>query len=159
MYGRPRLLVRFEEARDRLTAEPTRATLDNDSRSTFNFDSDHVLSWMDAESLLEAYDFDVIPTNLPRDPDEAVEIADEHGYPVVLKVDSPAILHRTEADAVRTDLDSSDAVREAYERIVENARSFDSDANRTRGLRPAVRFRRCRSTHGCHRRSDISDRS
>lgn len=121
-------LVRFGETRNRLSAEPARATLDDVGRSTFDADSDCVLAWMEAESLLKAYDLDVIPTGIARDPDDAVEIADEHGYPVVLKVDSPAIPHRTEADAVRIDLDSPDAVRDAYERIVENARSFAADA-------------------------------
>lgn len=118
-------LVRFREARDRLSAEPPRATLDDDGRSTVDLDADRVLPWTEAESFLEAYDLDVIPTGLARDPDEAVEIADEHGYPVVLKVDSPAIPHRTDADAVRTDLGSPEEVRGAYERIVENAQSFD----------------------------------
>lgn len=120
-------LVRFGDVRDRLSTAPSRASLD-DMGSTFDFDSDRVLSWTEAESLLEAYDLEVIDTELARDPDEAVEIAGELGYPVVLKVDSPSIPHRTDADAVRTDLDSPDAVREAYERIVENSRSFDPDA-------------------------------
>ncbi|SEH17800.1 acetyltransferase [Natronorubrum sediminis] len=121
-------LVRFGDARERLTTESARTDLEDGDRSAFEFESDRVLSWTEAESLLESYDLDTVPSGLAHDPDEAVEIADEHGYPVVLKVDSPGIPHRTEADAVRIDLESPNEVRAAYERILDNARSFDPDA-------------------------------
>jgi acetyltransferase len=54
----------------------------------------------------------------------AVEAAQRIGYPVALKVDSPDILHKTEAGVVRLGLANEDEVRAAYEEIVSNATRY-----------------------------------
>lgn len=59
----------------------------------------------------------------------AVEAAERLGYPVALKVDSPDILHKTEAGVVRLNLRNSDEVRSAYEEVLGNARRHAPAAN------------------------------
>lgn len=90
--------------------------------------SDDVLSWTQAAALLDAFGVDVHPTVLATDASEAVAAAAEFGFPVVLKVDSPDVPHRTDADAVCVGLGDETAVREAYETIVANAREYAPDA-------------------------------
>ena len=52
----------------------------------------------------------------------------EFGYPVVVKVNSPDILHKTEAGALRIGLTSDDDVRSAYREVVANAESYTPGA-------------------------------
>jgi acyl-CoA synthetase (NDP forming) len=58
----------------------------------------------------------------------ASAFAGELGYPVVLKIVSPDIVHKTEVGGVIVGLSSSDAVESAYQRILENVRSHKQDA-------------------------------
>ena len=60
--------------------------------------------------------------------DAAVESAQRIGYPVALKVDSPDILHKTEAGVVRLDLRDADEVRNAYREVMANAASHAPNA-------------------------------
>ncbi|WP_244605209.1 acetate--CoA ligase family protein [Halorussus halobius] len=87
-----------------------------------------MLTWDEAESLLAEYGIDLHETRLATDADEAVAAAEAVGFPVVLKVDSPDVPHRTDAGAVRTDLSDPEAVREAYREIVANTEAFAPDA-------------------------------
>lgn len=88
-----------------------------------------VLEWRETEPLLDAFDVSVVETRVATDPEAAVAAAEAVGYPVVLKVDSPALPHRTDAGAVALDLDSPEAVREAYRdvRAAALARVDESD--------------------------------
>jgi acetyl-CoA synthetase (ADP-forming) len=61
--------------------------------------------------------------------DEAVTAAEKFGYPVVLKIVSPDILHKTEAGGVIVGLNNQEEVKSAYDRIIENARKYKGDAN------------------------------
>jgi len=61
-------------------------------------------------------------------PDQAVQAAEQLGYPVVLKIDSPDILHKTEANCVRIGLGSAQEVVDAYQAILDNARHYRPDA-------------------------------
>jgi acetyltransferase len=59
---------------------------------------------------------------------DAVRVADEIGYPLVLKVQSPDILHKTEAGGVRVGLSNAASVEQAYTAIMESARRYKPDA-------------------------------
>ena len=61
--------------------------------------------------------------------DEAVKLAEEIGYPAVLKIVSPDILHKTEAGGVLTGLKDAEAVAKGYDTIIANAKDFQSDAD------------------------------
>lgn len=71
--------------------------------------------------MLEAYRIPVVAGRVARTPDEAVNIAGELGYPVVLKIVSPDILHKSDAGGVALNLADAGAVRAAYHRLVEQA--------------------------------------
>jgi len=60
---------------------------------------------------------------------DAARAAAEIGFPVVMKVVSPDILHKTEAGGVIVGLKSAGEVEQAYETILRNAKSYKSDAN------------------------------
>ena len=78
--------------------------------------------------LLEAYGIRVVRELLASSADEAVAHACELGFPVVLKIDSPDIAHKTEAGGVRLDLGTEVDVRAAYDELVEAARRYNAAA-------------------------------
>ena len=78
--------------------------------------------------LLECYGFQVLPTKLARSANEAAAIAQEIGYPVVLKIVSAQILHKTDAGGVVIDLHDGEAVRNTYREIIERANAYKPDA-------------------------------
>jgi acetyltransferase len=80
-----------------------------------------VLEWEETEPLLNAFDIPIVETRLVTDPDDAVAAAEALGYPVVLKIDSPALPHRTDVGAVELGVDSPEAVRAAYRDVREAA--------------------------------------
>lgn len=87
------------------------------------------LSEAKSKYLLEAYG---IPTTLPHaagSADEAVEHADKMGYPVVLKILSPQITHKTDVGGVVLNLKTAESVRLAYDVIVSKAAEMRPDAD------------------------------
>ncbi len=82
-----------------------------------------------AARLLAPYGVRFARTELARTADEAVAAAGVIGYPVALKVESPAVQHKTEIGGVRLDLASGDAVRAAFRDLVEGARRHRPDAD------------------------------
>ncbi len=73
------------------------------------------LTLIEGFEVLEAYGIPVAPWAVARSADEAVAAAEAMGWPVVLKPVSASILHKTEAGAVRLDLESREDVLEACE--------------------------------------------
>lgn len=89
------------------------------------------LGELDGLNLLKAYGFNTLPTHLAETADQAVQIAGEIGYPVVMKIVSPQIVHKSDAGGVKVGLSSDQAVAEAFETIVANAGQFDPGAEIT----------------------------
>ena len=77
-----------------------------------------VLSEISSKALLEAYEIPVTKPLPALSADDAVAAAEHIGYPVVLKVRSPDLTHKTDVGGVELELASEEAVRAAYERIV-----------------------------------------
>jgi acetyl coenzyme A synthetase (ADP forming)-like protein len=75
----------------------------------------------EAWTVLECYGFNVPESRLAKTPEEAIEIAEEIGYPVVMKIASPDILHKTDVGGVRLDLRSPDDVRDSFDLMVYRA--------------------------------------
>jgi acyl-CoA synthetase (NDP forming) len=82
------------------------------------------LSEGQSKELLAAIGVAAPASRLVNSLDEAVTAARAIGYPVVLKVDSPDIPHKTEAGGVALNVDSDAAVRERYAAILANARAY-----------------------------------
>jgi acetyltransferase len=62
---------------------------------------------------------------LARDADEAVTLADQFGYPVVLKIASPDIAHKSDLGGVMLGLENETEVRQAFEEIMAASKLFD----------------------------------
>jgi acetate---CoA ligase (ADP-forming) len=75
------------------------------------------LSESAALDLLALYGIPTARARFVRSVEEGVEAAKEAGFPVVLKVVAPGIVHKTEADGVQVDLRTVDEVRRAWDRI------------------------------------------
>jgi acyl-CoA synthetase (NDP forming) len=74
----------------------------------------------DAEAwdILTAYGLKIPKSSLAKTADEAVELAAEIGYPVVMKIASPDILHKTDVGGVKVGLESADQVRDAFDLMI-----------------------------------------
>ncbi|NOY70204.1 MAG: CoA-binding protein [Deltaproteobacteria bacterium] len=90
-----------------------------------------VLGEHDGSELLKCYGFDVPPMGVAQSAAAAGDMADKMGYPVVLKIVSPQILHKSDAGAVKVGLKDRESVANAFERIIENSRAYKSDAEIT----------------------------
>ncbi len=75
----------------------------------------------EAWAVLESYGFTIPQSRLAKTPEEAIKIAEQIGYPVVLKVASPDILHKTDVGGVKLNLSTPDDVRDAFDLIVYRA--------------------------------------
>jgi acetate---CoA ligase (ADP-forming) len=65
---------------------------------------------------------------LAKSEDEAVALAKEIGMPVVMKIVSPDILHKSDAGGVKVNIRDENAVRETYRTILSNCREYKADA-------------------------------
>lgn len=81
-----------------------------------------------AKSILRRYQLPLPREGLATTAEMAVSIAEEIGYPVVMKIESNQILHKTEAGGVRLDLSGPREVRAAFETIMANAVAYDRHA-------------------------------
>jgi acetate---CoA ligase (ADP-forming) len=70
---------------------------------------------IEAKDILRAYGFNVLEGHVARTSEEAVDIADRIGYPVVLKISSPDIIHKSDFGGVRINLANSEQVRDAFD--------------------------------------------
>jgi acetyl coenzyme A synthetase (ADP forming)-like protein len=82
----------------------------------------------ECHEVCAAYGIPLPKEGLATSADEAARLADEIGYPVVLKVVSPDILHKTEAGGVVVGVSSAAAAKAAYQKIVDAASSHAPDA-------------------------------
>ncbi|CAN5708755.1 bifunctional acetate--CoA ligase family protein/GNAT family N-acetyltransferase [soil metagenome] len=81
-----------------------------------------ILTEFEAKDLLSAYGIPIVETRVARSADEAAEIADSFGYPVVLKLNSETITHKTDVGGVQLNLQDASEVRGAYEEMERNIR-------------------------------------
>ena len=86
------------------------------------------LGELDGNEILKCYGFNVLKMALATSGDEAVDIARKIGFPVVMKIVSPQILHKSDAGGVKVGLSDESQVREAFDTIIENARKYNDKA-------------------------------
>jgi len=77
----------------------------------------------EAKRLLDYYNFPVVRTQIAKSAEEAVNLARQIGYPVVLKILSPQITHKTDVGGVMLDLKSDAEVRDSFEQILQRAKT------------------------------------
>jgi acetyl coenzyme A synthetase (ADP forming)-like protein len=78
--------------------------------------------------VCDAYGIPVPKEGVASSAQAAVSLAEGMGFPVVLKIVSPDILHKTEAGGVLVGLKSADEVSKGYETILSNAKKYKADA-------------------------------
>ncbi|HEY2685746.1 MAG TPA: acetate--CoA ligase family protein [Steroidobacteraceae bacterium] len=83
----------------------------------------------EARGICEAYGITIPKEGVATSADEAVKVASGIGFPVVMKIVSPQILHKTEAGGVIVGVKSAEAAKEAYNTIVANAKKYDAKAD------------------------------
>jgi acetyltransferase len=87
-----------------------------------------ILSEEDSKALLEAYGIATVRPHAALSADQAVRAAEGLGYPVVLKILSPDITHKSDVGGVVLGLGGPDAVREAFAGIVKRAAAARPEA-------------------------------
>src|SRR5512144_1242967 len=82
----------------------------------------------EGKAVCDAYGIPVPKEGVATTPAQAAKLATAMGYPVVLKIVSPQILHKTEAGGVLVGLRTSAEVRKGFATIVANAKKYDRKA-------------------------------
>jgi acetyltransferase len=80
------------------------------------------------KELLALYDIPITKEEVATSEKQVMSIAERVGYPVALKIDSPDILHKTEAGGLKLDITDRDELVTAYREILKNAESYDRKA-------------------------------
>src|SRR6266404_3769718 len=83
----------------------------------------------EAKGICEAYGIAVPSEAVAGTATDAAKLATRIGYPVVMKIVSPQILHKTEAGGVVVGVKSAEAAQQAFATIVDNARRYDAKAS------------------------------
>ncbi|MBI4742532.1 MAG: bifunctional acetate--CoA ligase family protein/GNAT family N-acetyltransferase [Betaproteobacteria bacterium] len=78
-----------------------------------------VLSEMESKAILRAFRVPVAQTMVARTPTEGLLLAEQIGFPIAMKVDSPDLVHKSDAGGVRLNITNAPAVRNAYHDIIE----------------------------------------
>lgn len=121
--------VLYETPRDMpLTFSLDRPTLRSRAKQILAA-SDGVLTENESKDLLEIYGIPVTKPIAAGTAAQAVEVARQLGYPVVLKVHSPQITHKTDVQGVKLNLRTDDETANAFEQIVQSARMLRPDAD------------------------------
>ena len=109
LYETPRLPVAPERGEFREEVDRIIAAVTAEGRT--------LLTEYESKKVLAAYGIPITDTELAQTPDEAVAAADAIGYPVVAKLLSRTITHKTDVGGVVLNLRTPEAVREAFEKI------------------------------------------
>jgi acetyltransferase len=86
------------------------------------------LGEIEAREVIEAYGMRLPQSRLARSPDEAAQIAAAIGFPVVMKISSPDILHKSDIGGVKVGVSDAAMARDTYELIEYRARKYSSEA-------------------------------
>lgn len=91
-------------------------------------DGRNALTEIEAKDVFAAYGLPVTQTSLANSEDEAVKLAAKVGYPIVMKIVSPDIIHKSDAGGVKVNIKDEAGVREAYKTILANSKKYKADA-------------------------------
>ena len=92
-------------------------------------DGRNSLTEIEAKQVFKAYGLPVTNTQLAKTEEEAVALAKKVGFPIVMKIVSPDILHKSDAGGVKVNIKDDEGVRAAFKTILTNAKAYKADAN------------------------------
>lgn len=87
------------------------------------------LSEYESKKVLREYGIPLAAETLAKSVDDALAFAERAGYPLVMKVDSPDIPHKTEAGVVKLNIGDAHAVRTAYDDLLKKAKAYAPNAS------------------------------
>jgi acetate---CoA ligase (ADP-forming) len=87
------------------------------------------LTEIEAKEVFKAYGMPVTAIALAKTEEEAVSIGKKIGFPLVMKIVSPDILHKSDAGGVKVNIKDEAGIREAFTTILKNAKAYKADAN------------------------------
>jgi len=83
----------------------------------------------EGQEILRAYGFPLPASKLAKTKKEAVSAAKKIGFPVVLKIASPQIIHKSDAGGVKVNLQNAKDVENAFDTIIKNAKKYNKKAD------------------------------
>ncbi|MCE9678525.1 bifunctional acetate--CoA ligase family protein/GNAT family N-acetyltransferase [Shewanella sp. AS1] len=107
---------------------PTDATLARQLLNEALDKNKRVLETHESSRILAAYGLNTIETHFSKDAEHAVSIAEQIGYPVALKVQSPDIHYKSDVQGVMLNLTSADEVKQAANAMINRVHSLDQSA-------------------------------
>ena len=116
-------MVSYKRFQDTKTDEATLSYVGDRARTKAVLDKVRsenrlMLSEIEGKEILRAYGIDVPLEGVAKDADEAVRQAQRIGYPLVMKIESPDIAHKTDVGGVAVDIKSDDEVRTQFQLIM-----------------------------------------
>ncbi len=88
-----------------------------------------LLTEFESKEIFKEYGIEINETYNVSSIEEAIKVAQEIGYPLVVKVNSPDIIHKSEAKAVIVNIEDEDGLRKAYQQVIKNSLNYKPDAN------------------------------
>lgn len=88
-----------------------------------------VLDEAESKQILEAYDIPTVPTLVAKTAEEAAKIAKELKFPVVIKLYSRTITHKTDVGGVKLNLESIEAVKKAFDEIYHSVKKLAKESD------------------------------
>jgi len=82
----------------------------------------------EGQQILRSYGFPLPKSMLAKTEEDAVNAAKEIGYPVVMKIASPQIIHKSDAGGVKVGLSNDKELQSAFNEIIKNAKEYDKNA-------------------------------
>lgn len=82
----------------------------------------------EGQEVLRAYGFPLPQSTLAKTGDEAVKAAKKIGFPVVMKIASPQIIHKSDAGGVKVGMSNEKDVRDTFDTIIKNAKKYNQKA-------------------------------
>jgi acetyltransferase len=92
------------------------------------FEGREILTEDEAKKILKYYNFPVVKTAVANTVEEAIAFSQDMGFPVVLKILSPQIIHKSDAGGVILNVNSPQEVREAFEVLIQRATTYSPNA-------------------------------
>ena len=82
----------------------------------------------EGQEVLRAYGLPLPKSTLAKNESEAVKAAKKIGYPVVMKIASPQIIHKSDAGGVKVNLTNESEIKSAFKEIIKNAKKYNKKA-------------------------------